>query len=78
MSRTSQRVPKFESDSTEWTKEGPLEIDDNVWIKIALKILAYSLAEKIFFDSKKGYFSLPNQYLPMIGGLILLTFGEDF
>jgi hypothetical protein len=44
------------SESPDWTKEGPLEVDDEVWVRIALKILLIKTAVKIYFDNKKGYF----------------------
>jgi hypothetical protein len=46
--------PVKESESPDWTKEGPLDIDDSLWVLIAARILMLPEVNKVWFGNKKG------------------------
>jgi hypothetical protein len=52
------KVGSLAKESTpDWTFEGPLEIDDSVWVRIAAAILLVAEAAKSWFKTKEGYFN---------------------
>jgi hypothetical protein len=50
-------LPSLDQTTPTWTKEGPLNVDDGVWVRVCAAILLIRATfEKPVFSHKKGYF----------------------